>query len=183
MFLPPEQFPFTEILRAGWQDIRAEYEALDPDRFKPWVQREMYGHGWAIFGFHASGRPIAHNCARCPKTAALLAGVPGLTLAGFSRMSPHSHVATHVGWAKSVYRLHLGLVVPEGCTLRVADEVRAWREGEILIFDDTVPHEAFNRSDEIRTVLLLDFLRPGIACDTDPLPPEVASFEQYLRDA
>ena len=183
MFLSPEDFSFTHELRDNWRVIRDEYLRLDEDQFKPWVQREMYGQGWAVFGLCASGKRIEPNCAQCPRTAALLAEVPGLTLAGFSRMRPHSHVATHVGWAESVYRLHLGLVVPDGCTLRVARETRSWRAGEILIFDDTVPHEAFNRSDETRTVLLLDFLRPGISEDHDPLPPEVARFEQVLRQS
>jgi len=183
LFLEPDDFPFTARLVDHWQVIRDEYLALDPDAFRPWVQREMYGQGWAIFGFYASGTAIPHNCARCPRTAELLAEVPGLTLAGFSRMGPRSHVTTHVGWAKSVYRLHLGLVVPDGCRLRVADETRSWREGEVLIFDDTVPHEAFNNAGQTRTVLLLDFLRPGIERDTDPLPPEVALFERFLRQA
>ncbi|MFM8275542.1 MAG: aspartyl/asparaginyl beta-hydroxylase domain-containing protein, partial [Cyanobium sp.] len=58
------------------------------------------------------------------------------------------------------------LIVPESCGLRVASEVRSWREGECLVFDDTAEHEAWNRSSRTRVVLLLDF-RPQ---PSDPGP-------------
>lgn len=102
-------------------------------------------------------------------------------MAGFSRLAPHAHVKPHVGWAASVYRLHLGLVVPEGCRLRVGSETRPWREGRCLIFDDTVEHEAWNDSDRPRAVLLLDFLRPGVASGVeDHIPDEVRQYAGHL---
>ena len=42
-------------------------------------------------------------------------------------------------------------------------EVRVWREGELLIFDDTIEHEARNDSDELRVVLLFDVWNPLLA--------------------
>ena len=35
-----------------------------------------------------------------------------------------------------------------------------WRQGELLFFDDTYPHEVWNDSKEDRAVLLFDFERP-----------------------
>jgi aspartyl/asparaginyl beta-hydroxylase (cupin superfamily) len=58
---------------------------------------------------------------------------------------------------------HLPLLVPDQCGLRVGNEVRPWREGELLIFDDSIEHEAWNRSDEIRVVLLFDIWRPELS--------------------
>jgi aspartyl/asparaginyl beta-hydroxylase (cupin superfamily) len=120
----------------------------------------------------------------CPRTAALLlTHVPGLTTAGFSRLAPGTHIKPHVGWVETVYRLHMGLVVPPDCALRVGAETRRWREGECLIFDDTVEHEAWNRSCEPRVVLLLDFLRPGVTDASDDVPPpEVeAAIQRWTR--
>ena len=92
-------------------------------------------------------------------------------------MAPGSHIAPHHGWVTTVYRAHLGLVVPGKCALRVGDEVRSWQEGEVLVFDDTAEHEAWNRSDHTRTVLLFDFLRPGHQKSApDEAPPEVREF-------
>jgi beta-hydroxylase len=100
-------------------------------------------------------------------------------MAAYSRLAGGAHVKAHTGWAKSVYRAHLGLVVPPGCRFRVGTETRPWMEGKCLFFDDTTEHEAWNDSDQARVVLILDILRPGVAIGThDHLPEEL---EQYAR--
>jgi beta-hydroxylase len=156
---------------------------LNRNNFKPWVQREMYGEGWSVFGLIAFGRRIEGALKCCPRTAALLTHVPGLTTAGFSRLEPGTHIKPHVGWVSTVYRLHMGLLVPPDCAMRVGGETRSWSEGECLIFDDTLEHEAWNRSSETRVVLLLDFLRPGVTDTTvDLAPPEVeAAIQRRIR--
>lgn len=181
MFVDPGSFAFVAALEAGWEGIRSEYLALPGDAFDPWVQRQMHGGGWSVFGLSALGRPIPAACAACPRTAEVLEQVPGLSMAGFSRLAPRAHVKPHVGWAASVYRLHLGLVVPAGCRLRVGDETRSWQEGRCLIFDDTVEHEAWNDSGAPRGVLLLDFLRPGtVGTVADHVPEEVREYAARL---
>jgi hypothetical protein len=59
-----------------------------------------------------------------------------------------------------VLRLHLGLDVPAECAMRVGTETKSWQEGKCLVFDDSFEHEAWNRGDRTRTVLLCDFLNP-----------------------
>ncbi|HEY2517789.1 MAG TPA: aspartyl/asparaginyl beta-hydroxylase domain-containing protein, partial [Polyangiaceae bacterium] len=162
---------------ARWREIRDECLGLPDDVFAPWVQREMYGSGWSVYGLLAFGEPIAEALSRCPKTAAALRDIPHLTTAGFSRLAPGAHIQPHVGWVKTVYRAHLGLDVPEGCALRVGDVTRPWREGGALIFDDTVEHEAWNKATCARTVLLFDFARPGCEGAAGDVPPkEVREF-------
>jgi beta-hydroxylase len=179
VFLDPRDFEFTSALESQWEVIRDEYLSLPADTFDPWVQREMHGGGWNVFGLFAAGQQIPAACARCPETSRALRNIPGLSMAGFSRLSPRAHVKPHVGWAASVYRLHLGLVIPPGCRLRVSDETRAWQEGHCLIFDDTVEHEAWNDSEQPRGVLLLDFLRPGVETSVaDHVPEEVRQYAQ-----
>jgi aspartyl/asparaginyl beta-hydroxylase (cupin superfamily) len=167
-------FQFIRELEESWRVVRDECAALPANGFEPWVQREMYGDGWSVYGLIAFGQRIDAALAGCPRTAALLERVPRLTTAGFSRLQPGTHIAPHVGWVKTVYRAHLGLVVPPDCGMRVGDETRKWRDGECLVFDDTVEHEAWNRSERTRTVLLFDFVRPGLAdVAADVPPPEV----------
>ena len=179
MFLDPDQFPFVRDLEAAWTDVRDECSGLPESTFEPWVQREMYGEGWSVFGLIAFGMRIDEALQSCPRTAALLTRVPGLTTAGFSRMAAGTHIQPHTGWVQTVYRLHMGLVVPPDCALRVGFETRSWREGECLVFDDTFEHEAWNRSAKTRVVLLLDFLRPGFtSADADVAPPEVEALIQ-----
>ena len=56
-------------------------------------------------------------------------------------------------------------MVPDGCGIRVGAETRAWREGELMIFDDSFEHEAWNRGTSDRTVLLFEIWRPDIDAD------------------
>ena len=181
MFLDPAQFDFVPKLEAHWEAIRDEYLALPSQSFDPWVQRQMHGGGWTVFGLYALGQAIPEACRACPNTARALQQIPSLSMAGFSRLAPHTHVKPHVGWAVSVYRMHLALVVPPGCRLRVAAETRTWQEGRCLIFDDTVEHEAWNEADLPRGVLLVDFLRPGITGSVaDHVPEEVQQYAAQL---
>jgi aspartate beta-hydroxylase len=55
------------------------------------------------------------------------------------------------------------LILPPECALRVGNETRAWRESELTVFDDTIEHEAWNRSSQLRVVLLFDIWRPELS--------------------
>ena len=173
MFLPDDDLAFTRALEAGWLTVRRELAALRPALFAPWPEKELYDDGWTVFGLIAFGQRLDANRALCPETAALLDAIPGCVTAGFSVMAPGAHIRPHVGYTRKVLRCHLGLVVPAGCALRVGSETRTWSEGRCLVFDDTTEHEAWNRSDAPRTVLLLDVLRDGPGAAPGP-PPRVA---------
>ena len=49
--------------------------------------------------------------------------------------------------------------------LRIAGRDYPLAEGQCLLWDDTYVHEVWNRSDELRTVLLLDVRRHGMPRD------------------
>ena len=59
--------------------------------------------------------------------------------------------------------MHLPLIVPAGCQFRVGGETRQWRVGEAFAFDDTIEHEAWNRSGERRAVLIIDVWNPHLS--------------------
>ena len=42
----------------------------------------------------------------------------------------------------------------------MANKKYYWKNGEVVFFDDTYEHEAFNNTDKIRVVLFMDILRP-----------------------
>ena len=52
------------------------------------------------------------------------------------------------------------VIVPPGCGFRVGGETREWQEGTAFAFDDTIEHEAWNDSDELRAVLIFDVWNP-----------------------
>jgi ornithine lipid ester-linked acyl 2-hydroxylase len=156
-FYEAAAFPFATQLEAHWPTILAELTALRGQHFIPWSEKHLYNEGWSTFGLYAFGVKIGKNCDLCPATTALLEQIPNLITAGFSALAPGTHIAPHTGYPDGVLRCHLGLIVPENCAIRVEDQTRSWQEGRCLIFDDTAEHEAWNQSDRLRVVLLLDF--------------------------
>jgi beta-hydroxylase len=162
MFLDPHQYPFTEALEAGWEAVRDELLRLGRESFMVFPERRLYEKGWDVFSLYAFGRKMDKNCRLCPRTAELVEAIPGMTTAAFSRMEPGTEIKPHVGYQDTVLRCHLALVVPpDGCAIRVGPETRGWQEGKCLVFDDTTDHEAWNRSDSVRVVLIIDFTKPG----------------------
>jgi beta-hydroxylase len=159
-FHDAERFAFLGELRRHWRGIRDEYLGVQ-ERLVDWSERELYGEGWKVYGLYdfPHGKPIAANIARCPLTARLVAEhVPGHGAAGFSLLKPATRIQPHSGYPGPFLRAHLGLRVPAGdCALRVGGETRGWREGELLVLDDRLEHEAWNLTAEDRVVFLLDF--------------------------
>ena len=135
----------------NFQDIsKDQIEITDDDR---WKTLFLYGYGFeAKLGVEL-----------CPRTAALMRQIPGMTTAMFSILSPRKHILDHRGPYKGVLRYHLGLIVPrdaQACRIRVGEDVRYWQEGKSMVFDDTYNHEVWNDTDETRVVLFVDVLRP-----------------------
>lgn len=93
---------------------------------------------------------VDSTCAYCPKTTALLKQIPNIRTALFSRLGSGTKLNPHTGWedlANHVLRCHVSLVVPEGqcCGLRVDGVEEFHAEGNIIVFDDSKTHLAFNR--------------------------------------
>ena len=89
--------------------------------------------------------------------------VPGKApTAFFSILRPHAHIPPHTGVTNTRAIIHLPLVIPEGCWLRVGGETRHWVEGEAFAFDDTIEHEALNPTDKMRIVLIFDVWNPHL---------------------
>ncbi len=170
-FLDPAEFEWTALLEEHYPAIRAEgqrvqrvraalpnFQDIAPDRI-----RLTDDDQWKLFWFVGYGVWDDPNCIRCPTTAAILRAIPGLTTGFFSILSPGKRLPPHYGPYRGVLRHHLALIVPEpadACGIRVGDQVRHWREGSSLVFDDTYEHEAWNDTDGERVVLFLDIKRP-----------------------
>lgn len=165
-------FDWTADLSAGWEDIRNEaltvlrHQAAVPplNEISPDHARIASDGKWQSFFLYGYGYRVDQNCARAPRTAALLERTPGLNSAFFSILAPGAHIPRHKGVTKGILTCHLGLVVPKAadrCRMQVEDRLVHWSQGQCLVFDDSQHHEVWNDTDETRVVLLIQFARPA----------------------
>lgn len=163
-------FPWVKRVEAEWRGIREELDLLMLERKKiPNIQDisetqkgVAEGDSWKTFFFYIYSHRVDENCSRCPRTMHALSHIPEVKTAMLSILAPGKHIPEHRGVYKGVLRSHLGLLIPQptSCRIAVRGEVRAWEEGKVLIFDDSYRHEVWNDSDSYRVVLLVDFVRP-----------------------
>jgi len=180
-FFEREEFDWVEELEAQTPAIREEVLALVSEGadFRPYVEndpnrphRDFHGLNenpdWTALYLWRDGRPVEENARRCPRTMAALEKVPLSDIGSrtpavlFSRLEPGAHIPPHAGMLNCRLICHLPLIVPDGCWLRVGNETREWEEGRLLIFDDSMEHEAKNPSGRLRIVLLFDIWRPEL---------------------
>ena len=175
---------WAPTLREAWQDMRAEAIALlAEDRdfqsfldLKPGQSKESYIGGtnpkaaWDAFFFYRHGRRFDENHARCPTTSAVLEDLKLCRIEHqapeicFSVIRSRSIIMPHYGVTNSRLVMHLPLIVPPDCALDiVGGEPHYWKEGELMMFDDTYQHGAWNHSDEARLILLMDCWNPHLS--------------------
>jgi len=170
IFYEPREFRWPSRLEGRWTDIREELDQvlasdLRPPSFESLSEEQariVQPDRWRTFFLYAYGHRVDENCRRCPNTTELVESIPGMTTAMFSILTPGTRLTPHRGPFKGVLRYHLALMVPPDdgrCAIRVGGELRTWREGESLVFDDTYEHEAWNETAAPRVVLFVDFLR------------------------
>jgi len=184
-FYDRDEFPGLAALEACWEAIRDEamavwsegtegltpYVQLDPGTpLDQWAELNQ-SMSWSAFHLFQDGEPLAANQARCPATVAALEALDQPSVrcrsptALFSILRPGARIPPHNGLNNTRLILHLALIAPEGCALRVGGEMRPWRAGEAFVFDDTIEHEAWNRSPSPRAVLICDVWNPRLAAD------------------
>lgn len=97
-----------------------------------------------------------------PVTSALIQKYPEITSLSFNELEAGGEILPHCGDTNGIYRCHFGIEVPASlpaCGFRVRDELRSWEEGKWLIFMDAYNHEAYNKSDKRRIIIVMDVIR------------------------
>jgi aspartate beta-hydroxylase len=124
---------------------------------------------WEALFFYRHGERYDETHALCPRTSAALESIELFRVPGqapeilFSVLKPGTHILPHHGICNARSVMHLPLLVPPGCALNLVDVgQRSWQEGELGLFDDTYLHEAWNHSESIRVILLMDCWNPHL---------------------
>jgi aspartyl/asparaginyl beta-hydroxylase (cupin superfamily) len=182
-FADASRYAWRETLEAAYPQMRAEALELlaGAADFRPYIktnkerpQGDVHGllenPDWSTFFLWENGGPVEEHVAKCPQTfqdtidavplCHIGARAPSVML---SLLRPGAHIPPHTGMINCRYICHLPLVVPNDCGFRVGSTTIEWNEGQMIAFDDTVQHEAWNRSDQNRLVLIFDIWRPELS--------------------
>ena len=183
-YYPRERFPWHAELEKHTDTIREELRGVldQPIGVEPFLgtndnkllkaQSLLDGTRgeaqWNSFFFHRHGEVFRQNAQRCPLTTEILDSLPLVHIRDhapevlFSILTPGSHILKHHGVTNSRLVTHLPLIIPEDCAISVGGVEHAWQEGCCVTFDDTFEHEAWNRSDKVRAVMILDSWHPDL---------------------
>ena len=173
-------FPWFEQLESNYEKIRLEAEAvlLHQNALSPFlslgeadsVSDYLGGEqpNWNAYFFYRHGEVIPESQNTCPNTSAILENLPLVRIADhapeicFSVLTADTHILPHYGTSNIRSVVHLPLIVPKRCALKVSDQIIEGKAGECFAFDDTFLHEAWNRSNENRSILLMDTWNPHL---------------------
>ncbi|XP_055603716.1 dentin sialophosphoprotein isoform X2 [Uranotaenia lowii] len=161
-----------ELIRSQWTAIRDEGLKLlnSAGNFKDEAENLRDTGDWKQFELFFRGYRSDKNCAKAPLTCRLVEQFAAARSCKrgqvkFSVMHPGTHVWPHCGPTNCRIRAHLGLKVPTGTSIRVAEETRSWENGQWLIFDDSFEHEVWHNGTATRLVLIVDFWHPDLSED------------------
>jgi aspartate beta-hydroxylase len=183
-FFDRAEFPWLDAIEAATDDIRTELTTVlvsDRAGLEPYISYPEQGipldqwkelnksRRWSAYFLWNQSVPQPAHLARCPRTAEVLKSAPQCDVSGrgptvfFSILEPGTHIPPHTGVTNTRLTVHLPLIVPPDCSFRVGSETREWVPGKAWVFDDTIEHEAWNRSDTPRAVLIFDIWNPFLS--------------------
>ena len=180
-FADPSDWSWGSEIEAQTDTIAAEAtRLLSTGSFGPYVRRtterpqgDVHGlvenNDWQTLDLTEMGRPVTERVALAPRSyAAVTAAAPLCDIANrapsimFSLLGPGKRIPPHTGMINTRLICHLPIFVPGSGALRVGTQSRQWLEGQMLVFDDTVEHEAWNDAAADRLVLIFDIWRPEL---------------------
>ena len=178
-------FPNADLFLDAYPDLRREALAVLPTlpnvpRFHDLMPQQAEisandGRDWRMFILKAYGVTVPEHLARCPAAARVLAAADDVVSCVFSFLAPGKHIPKHRGPFHGILRFHLMLSMPldaggaPACELNIDGAPYLLEEGECLLWDDTYPHEVWNRSERVRIALLLDVWRKNMPADIELL--------------
>jgi aspartate beta-hydroxylase len=179
-FYDASDFDWTDVLEENFTDIKNELMDLysDASNVKPYIEGVVTGDAgldglansleWSSIHLIKAGTRNQDLLNKCPVTQKVLTQLPMPVLAGnapevfLSVLKPGAEIKPHFGLSNIKLTVHLGLEIPENCAIRVGQETQSWSDGKVMIFDDSFEHEAWNRSDKERKVLIIEVWHPDL---------------------
>jgi aspartyl/asparaginyl beta-hydroxylase (cupin superfamily) len=181
-FHDPRDFPWTRVLEEGVADIRNELHEVQRRFERAAYDTDRNVKTWRAFYFYLQGRPNQKNLDACPRTKEILQQIPLNKLhVCFSAIEPGGLLQPHTGPTNTSLTAHLGLENCDGAAIWVASHQQPYREGKVLIFDDSFVHWVEHTGQKIRYTLMITFWHPELnALERTLMAALVASTPQHM---
>jgi hypothetical protein len=178
-FWDPKDFEWAEYLESKYPQIRKEFLKVNKDMQELKEQGNniwagaltddaaAYGEGWTTLVLMDRGRWDPINANLFPKTAKAVfeSGVPA-TEVFFAKLDGPSEIKKHTDFTNFVLTSHLALDIPYSgqnkCRISVGDETNEWINGNVMVLDTSLLHDAVNESDKTRYILMLRLWHPSL---------------------
>mmetsp|Transcript_6818 Transcript_6818/g.9952 ORF Transcript_6818/g.9952 Transcript_6818/m.9952 type:complete len:381 (-) Transcript_6818:174-1316(-) len=176
-FYNTNDFQWCKKLESKYKELRKEFDLVQSDSAKlqtkgnnVWAgalteDASSYGVGWKTLVLMDRGIWDPINVNLFPKTALAVRdlGIP-VTEVFFASMDANSNIAPHSDFTNFVVTSHLGLDIPgeNKCRLTIGDDTRSWKNGEVMMFDTSIIHEAVNEAEETRYILMMRVWHPDL---------------------
>jgi aspartyl/asparaginyl beta-hydroxylase (cupin superfamily) len=178
-FWDEQEQPWAYAMQSKYKAIRDEFltvtanlEELTQSGNNIWAgaltqDASSYGDGWKTLVLMDRGvwDPVNVNLFPVAAQAVLNAKVPAVEVF-FASMKPHSTIEPHSDNTNFVLTSHVALDIPYSgenkCRLTIADQTKEWINGEVMLFDTSLLHDASNDSDLTRYILMMRIWHPDL---------------------
>lgn len=178
-FWNTNDFEFCEKLKKSYKIIRKEFLSITKDASKlieegnnVWAgalteEAGGYGLGWKTLVLMDRGMWDSTNCHLFPKTAKAVekSGIPCVEVF-FASMEANSNILMHSDFTNFVLTSHLAIDIPDNgqnkCRLTIGDTTKEWINGDMMLFDTSIMHDAVNESDRTRYILMFRLWHPDL---------------------
>ncbi|MBN4062023.1 aspartyl/asparaginyl beta-hydroxylase domain-containing protein [Bacteroidales bacterium AH-315-I05] len=165
-FYNAHDFPAGKILEENYlvikkeiEDYYAKHAAEIKPNFTPYGYKEK---GWKTINLYSYFLKYPKNCCKFPQLDKIVNSIRGMCLTQIAVLEPGTRIKAHMGDTDAIVRSHLGITIPgkhPDLGLRILNEERGWEEGKVLSFCIVNRHYAWNYTDKVRIILMVDVIR------------------------
>ncbi|MFY7900500.1 MAG: aspartyl/asparaginyl beta-hydroxylase domain-containing protein [Chitinophagaceae bacterium] len=164
---------FVEVSSELWasklkkiaDEILEEYYAyIQSHKLQPYFKQDMVSENgkWETVSLKVWGITLHKHQLHFPAIKKWLNEFDEVLSVSINVLSPNASIHPHYGDTNAIYRVHFGLIIPEGlpnCGIQVGNTKKPWKEFDFVAFNDCYTHSVWNYTNQSRLVIVIDILK------------------------
>lgn len=167
-FFNSADFHWASVIEKNAELIQHEIQTLvtaERKKLQPYFNKDLIESGskWKTFSLAFWDIHFKKNARKAPLTYSIFKSIDGAVSCSVSILEAGSRIKPHRGDTDGIIRCHLPISIPGKLPesgFRVGDSIREWKPGNLLLFNDSQEHEAWNLTASERIILIIDIIRP-----------------------